>query len=147
MARTNTPRYKHDESGDGEPRTPEYSACAGLKRRATHKPRWYEHVTMDPRWERYENFLADMGRKPSREYTLDRRDGRKGYTKDNCRWATRKEQSRNLSHCHWLTHNGETCCIGEWAERLGCSAPCIAWRITNGWSIADAVTTKSQRHA
>ena len=48
----------------------------------------------DPRWYVFENFLADMGEPPP-GLTLDRIDNDKGYSKGNCRWATRAEQSGN----------------------------------------------------
>ena len=47
------------------------------------------------RWDDFIIFLHDMGRKPSGAHTLDRIDSTKGYSKANCRWATREEQSRN----------------------------------------------------
>ena len=40
-------------------------------------------------------FLSDMGPRPSRKHSLDRSDNDKGYSKDNCRWVTRKEQNLN----------------------------------------------------
>ncbi len=52
-------------------------------------------IGYDPKWETLAGFNEDMGDRPSMSHTLDRRDGTKGYSKENCRWATRKEQSRN----------------------------------------------------
>lgn len=48
-------------------------------------------------WHYYEGFLRDMGECP-KGLTLDRRDNAKGYYKENCRWATAEEQSRNRSN-------------------------------------------------
>lgn len=46
------------------------------------------------RWMKFENFLEDMGERPT-SLTLDRRNNDKGYNKRNCRWATRQQQSLN----------------------------------------------------
>jgi len=48
------------------------------------------------RWFKFENFLKDMEIRP-RNTSLDRIDGNKNYYKNNCRWATRKEQNQNRS--------------------------------------------------
>ncbi len=76
-------------------------------------------ITVCRRWDKFENFLADMGERPA-DMTLDRRSNDKGYCKSNCRWATRKEQQNNLRNntyyrgkpiAYWqkvwgLTHGG-----------------------------------------
>lgn len=47
-------------------------------------------------WHKFENFYRDMGEPPSKLHTIDRIDPKKGYSKDNVRWATRSQQSRNI---------------------------------------------------
>jgi hypothetical protein len=47
------------------------------------------------RWHKYENFLADMGRRPADKSSLDRFDNDGWYTYSNCRWSTAKQQANN----------------------------------------------------
>lgn len=78
----------------------------------------YAHVTIDPRWESFVAFYEDMGERPTGT-TLDRIDSFKGYSKDNCRWATAKEQARNKTDTILLTFDGKTKPLVEWADLWG----------------------------
>lgn len=52
-------------------------------------------IAVCARWNSFEVFLADMGERPSRKHTIDRKDNELGYQPSNCRWATSSEQARN----------------------------------------------------
>lgn len=75
------------------------------------------------------------------DLTIDRIDNNKGYSPDNCRWTTIKEQSRNTCRVKKITYNGETHCISEWTEILGFSRTLISNRLDRGWSVERALST------
>ncbi len=63
---------------------------------ASYKNYGERGITVCQEWlDDFANFIRDMGDKPGREYTLDRIDNDKGYSKDNCKWSTWSEQNRN----------------------------------------------------
>ena len=100
--KTRRNRLRHGEStGDGRD-TPEYHAWQGLKGRCLNPSNEdFAHyggrgIKVCARWQSsYENFLADMGRKPSPEHSLDRINNDGNYEPGNCRWATYTEQNNN----------------------------------------------------
>lgn len=98
-------------------------------------------VQVCDRWRLFENFLEDIGERPSGT-TLDRIDGEKGYSKDNCRWATPVEQAANTKQAVLLTFQGETWPIAEWARRTGIRRATIQFRLKQGWSVEKALTLK-----
>lgn len=91
-------------------------------------------------WSSFEQFYADMGPRPSKDHTLDRKDNNGNYCKENCRWATRKEQNTNQRSNVRLTHNGETLVLSEWAEKSGIPYKTLHQRIARGWGTDRAIT-------
>lgn len=71
-------------------------------------------------WEySFEDFLKDIGPRPSKKHSVHRIDNDGDYCPNNCRWATQKEQCRSKRDNVMITYNGVTKCISEWAEFLG----------------------------
>jgi hypothetical protein len=89
----------------GDTNSTEYKAWDSMHQRCNNKTRRdYANyggrgITICARWQKYENFLADMGRKPSPELSLDRVNNDGNYEPGNCRWATRWQQNNNSRHC------------------------------------------------
>lgn len=104
--------------------TPTYIAWKSMKHRCNGKSRDalknYKNIKIeDPRWLTFENFLADMGERPSPKLSLDRIDNLKGYCKSNCRWATAMQQIYNRRVSVKLTAFGVTMGQAQWEQRLG----------------------------
>jgi hypothetical protein len=92
-------------------------------------------------WRKFEQFLADMGEAPV-GMSIDRIDNEKGYSKDNCRWATWKEQANNRRSNHRLEYAGENLTLSQWAVKTGIGKATLRHRIAVGWSVKDALTTE-----
>jgi hypothetical protein len=130
----------------GKCRTSVYSTwCAMITR--CHNPNSKSYpgyggrgIHVCERWRKFENFYADMGDRPV-GMTLDRRDGNLGYSPDNCRWATAKEQRANTKTVRLLSFNGETLNVTEWAVRLGINPSSLTERLDRGWPLEIALTT------
>ena len=98
-------------------------------------------ITVCDRWrESFENFYMDMGEKPGNK-SIDRIDNNGPYSAENCRWASLKEQQRNMRTNRLITHNGKTYCMAEWAERAGLTFKALEGRIYRGWNIEKALSS------
>lgn len=85
----------------GLTKTPEHVSWVSMRTRCNnprtdHFKYWGGRgITICKRWDKFENFLEDMGLRPTPKHTLDRRNNEGNYCKSNCRWATVTEQNNN----------------------------------------------------
>lgn len=97
-------------------------------------------INICDRWlESYEAFYQDMGDKPSSDHSVDRIDNSKGYSPENCRWATRHEQANNKRNNKMLTAGGRQMTMAQWAREMRLKVGTIQSRLKCGWSEEDAV--------
>ncbi len=102
-------------------------------------------VSVCERWSSFENFLADMGRRPSPKHSLDRKDNDGNYEPNNCRWATRIEQANNTSRNRHITIDEETKTLAEWLEIYSLLRETFYQRLRRGMSEQEALTTPKMR--
>jgi hypothetical protein len=98
-------------------------------------------ITVCERWHDFQNFIADMGTRPTKNHSLERRNNDLGYSPENCRWATRIEQARNTRTNHFITIRDRTACVAEWLEIVGMKKTTFYARMHKGWNAEEALMT------
>ena len=139
-------RFKHGESR----KTRLYNIWIHIKHRTSGKAnekrtkKWYtdKNIKMCEEWSDFRNF-RDWANANGYDdsLTIDRIDGNKGYSPENCRWVDWKTQTRNKSNNINITRNGETKCLKDWCTELGLKYRSIFQRIARGWDKEKALTT------
>lgn len=143
---------KHGSALSGKV-TPEYKAWISMKIRC-HKPGSANYknygakgIFVCERWlKSFDNFLEDMGRRPSDKHSIDRINVYGNYEPSNCRWATMKEQGNNRSNNNLFTYKGETKSITLWAERYNMSTTLIKIRMKQGLTFEQALLKPKTQH-
>lgn len=135
--------YRH-----GLRNTPEYYIWQSMNRRCYEQsradyPRYGGRgITVCQRWrDSVAAFYEDMGPKPSPQHSIDRIDSNGNYEPQNCRWATQEQQANNKRSSHYLTHDGLTLTIAQWARKLDISEKVLGRRLSRGWPVEKALTT------
>ena len=98
-------------------------------------------ISVCARWNRsFRAFYDDMGPRPVKG-TIDRIDNSGDYEPGNCRWTDMKAQNRNRRGNNYLTKDGETLTITDWAAKLGIHPQTLRNRLKRGWSAEEALST------
>lgn len=101
-------------------------------------------IVVCDRWRNsFAAFLADMGERPG-DLTLDRINNDGPYAPENCRWATRIQQGRNMRNNRRIEIDGRSELLIEVVERLSLRSNLVYQRLHKGWSIDEAIGL--QRH-
>lgn len=129
--------------------TPEYRCWAEIKKRCYNQNhKFYSHygargISMCDRWRySFESFLSDMGPKPPSMDSIDRRDNDKGYSPDNCRWATITEQQNNKRSNRVLEFKGKRMTLAQWGRHLNVPRERLNRRLNAGYTVEQILTQK-----
>lgn len=96
-------------------------------------------ITYCEKWKTFDGFLDDMYDTYKDGLTIERLDNSKNYCKENCTWATMKQQENHTGHNHKVEYQGETLNIIQLVERTGTDYDLVKNRINRGWSVEDAL--------
>lgn len=135
----------------GLSKTREHRIWRGMIQRCTNpdNPAWKDYgergITICKRWMKFTNFLEDMGKCPAR-LTIERKNNDKGYSKANCKWGTRSEQSNNTRASRKISHAGQIMTVAQWARKLGMTRSALALKLSKGLNIAKILCTRQSNN-
>lgn len=119
--------------------TPEFEAWCSIHKRCNNPSNRAfasyggRGISVCSRWSSFDNFLFDMGNKPTSLHSIDRINNDLGYAPDNCRWATYTTQNRNKRSNRILIIHGISKCVSDWAELSPVNAIAIFARLYDRW--------------
>lgn len=120
-------RIRAHNTTHGGSGTTEYKIWQGMRYRCSiESATGYNHyggrgVTVCDRWASFENFLSDMGKRPSPAHSVDRIDPNGPYSPENCRWATVSEQANNKRNNVFVDIGGQKLTLAKAANLFGFS--------------------------
>lgn len=138
----------------GLARSPLYACWLDMKRRCYDKKLWCyrlyggEGKLVCDEWRAsFKSFAKWAVSHGWREgLTIERVDNSRGYSPDNCRWATRKEQGQNRRTNRLIEFRGETKCLQAWIDELKLPGNTVRTRLRRGWPVEEAFFGRGVRH-
>ncbi len=136
----------HANHKHGKRATKAYSSWKAMRQRCNdsnsvgYKNYGGRGIKVCKEWDDFNVFLSDVGEAPSSKHSLERIDNDGDYKPSNVIWATKDIQSRNTRQSTYITYNGETLIIEDWAKRIGIKTQTLRFRIYRGWPIEKAMT-------
>ena len=118
-----------------------YNTWCSMRQRCLNEdnPQFHNYggrgITICDRWfgdSGFSNFLSDMGEPPP-GMSIDRINNDGGYSPENCRWATKREQTINRRITVYLERGGRRQTIEDWAAELGLESQTLYFRHWRGW--------------
>lgn len=131
--------------------TPEYGVWCTMRRRCDNPnvERYAQYggrgIKVCERWHKFENFIADMGPRPSAKHSIERRDNDGDYEPSNCYWATVEQQVYNKQNTRFLDYEGKKLTLPQAAELAGIKKGTLIARLQQGWSVSRAIETPVRR--
>jgi len=142
--------HKRGNPTHGLCETPTWVSWSSMRQRCKRHPRYAgKGIDVCERWQKFENFLSDMGERP-KGFTLDRIDGSKGYSPDNCRWASASEQNTNRTTVRTVSIGSESIAFPDFYRNFSTGSVNYQKafnRIFNlGWNPMKAISEGSANH-
>lgn len=131
----------------GKTKTIEHKIWSNLRARCNCKGSggYYKYgargIKVCDRWNSFEDFLDDMGLRPSPEYSIERVDNEGPYSPENCIWATRLMQANNKRNNRFLELDHVRMTLSQWAREICISPKTLQTRLSRNWSVRDVLTT------
>lgn len=147
----NPPSLRHGHARNGRV-TKEWTAWSNMKRRCYDPANDDFHtyggrgITVCDQWlNSFENFLADMGIRPS-GLTLNRKNNDGNYEPENCEWATDEVQANNKTSSVFFEIDGKRQTMEQWCREVGKKSDLVWHRLKAGWNFREALFKPARRH-
>lgn len=134
----------------GKRKSAEYSVWTDMKTRCTNaKDKQYKDyggrgIRVCARWQKFENFYADMGPRPSNHDSIERSNTNSDYSPENCFWADRRTQANNKRSNRIITINGKSDTLANWCRHYSANYKSVHTRLRAGMDPLTALTKKAK---